>query len=80
MFIGGSCFLRVLVVEFEGESCFHQAWRDTLRQQRGSAQVLSCTRLWGGWGWGMEATGLQLNSDGYLMSSNHPLSQNCYWQ
>lgn len=34
VFIGGSCFPRVLVMEFEGELCLYQAWRDTLGQQR----------------------------------------------
>lgn len=33
--IGGGCFLRVLVMESEGELCLHQAWRDTLGQQKG---------------------------------------------
>lgn len=28
MLIGGSCLLGVLVMEFEGKLCLHQAWRD----------------------------------------------------
>lgn len=55
-FIGGSCLLRVLVVEFEGELCLHHFWRDALDQQRGPAQGLSRAppppqseaRPWGG--------------------------------
>lgn len=40
-FIDGSCLLRVLVVEFEGELCLRLFWRDALDQQRGPAQELS---------------------------------------
>ena len=35
VFIGGSCLLRVLVMESEGELCLHQSWRDALGRQRG---------------------------------------------
>lgn len=67
MFIGGSCFPRVLVIEFEGKLCLHQAWRDTLGQQRGPAQP-ELYRPCGGGGEKIEATGLLLHSDIYHVS------------
>lgn len=68
VFVGGSCLLRVLVMEFEGELCLHESWRDALGQQRGPAQEpnfappppQSEASSWGGWRERMEATGPQL--------------------
>lgn len=76
MFIGGSCLLRVLVMEFEGKLCLHHSWRDALGQQRGPVQGLgfappppqSEARPWGDWKLSMEATGPQFQSDSCSMS------------
>lgn len=76
VFIGDSCLLRVLVMEFEGELCLHHSWRDALGQQRGPVQGLgfappppqSEARPWGDWKLSMEATRPQLQSDSCSMS------------
>lgn len=78
VFIGGSCLLRVLVMEFEGELCLHHSWRDALGQQRRPTQGLSFApfppqseaRPWGGWTKRVEANGPQLHSDGCPVSSS----------